>query len=480
MKGKIKDRILNNKLQWLIITIVVLMLLSIFVSSHSKYISSFSDTITLNIRKPEYTIEFNANGGTGSMSSQTLTYGTSTNLTANSFTRTGYSFTGWNTESDGSGTSYTDNQLISNLTTINGETINLYAMWGEKPIKYAVQIYGINQDDDADGNTLGLTFGPAVGANYNNAYITHEYEETSEGSGEYYVVIVTHIVSSNGSETTTTEYLTDSSSNKVKRTQAQVTARKNINLHEMTWTQIGVISDKTVFEDCMLCGDTKSVSITLNSTIASGSMYDQYGDGMGVLASTVNNTYKRWNSNKSQNSAVGTNVTLDNNEEAYGSNAKNAGGYKTSYIRATLIGADISNPTIGYAGDENLSSSTCLYSCIESDLKAVITPKKVKYVTGTSASNYSLNDDIADSIWIFSEREMYGTGAYCGGTTEGLGTNGDGYNKFGNTESKYYISSYSLDANANRTVYDADGSSRVRWLRTPNLYSSSDVRDMNR
>ena len=67
MKGKIKDRILNNKLQWLIITIVVLMLLSIFVSSHSKYISSFSDTITLNIRKPEYTIEFNANGGTGSM-----------------------------------------------------------------------------------------------------------------------------------------------------------------------------------------------------------------------------------------------------------------------------------------------------------------------------------------------------------------------------------------------------------------------------
>ena len=77
----------------------------------------------------QYTISFNANDGTGSMSNQTMTYGTAANLTANSFTRTGYIFDGWNTESDGSGESYTDGQSVTNLTASNNATINLYAQW---------------------------------------------------------------------------------------------------------------------------------------------------------------------------------------------------------------------------------------------------------------------------------------------------------------------------------------------------------------
>ena len=71
-----------------------------------------------------YTITFNANGGSGTMSALTVKEGASQKLTANSFTRTGYIFTGWNTKADGSGTSYTNGQTItptSNLT--------LYAQW---------------------------------------------------------------------------------------------------------------------------------------------------------------------------------------------------------------------------------------------------------------------------------------------------------------------------------------------------------------
>ncbi len=346
------------------------------------------------------------------------------------------------------------------------------------PVGYAVQIYGINQDVDADGNTLGLTFGPAVGANYNNSYVTHEYEETSEGSGEYYVKIITHSVAANGSETTSSAYLTDSGSNNVTRSQAQVDARENISLHDMTWAEIKAVQDKTVFEDCMLCGDTKSVSLTLNSTIASGSVYNQYGDGAGMLYNTISNNsyyYTRWNPSQSQNSYVGTGVTLDSNETNYGSNARNAGGYSVSHIRATLIGKN-AKTNEGYAGDVNLTSDTCLYSCIESDLQAVITSKKIKFVTGTSTSSYTLNDDIADSIWLFSDREMYGTGQYSGNTTEGLGASGDGYNKFGNTESKYYISSYNVSAKTNRVAYTEAGSTYYWWLRSPSLYSTHSVR----
>ena len=56
-------------------------------------------------------------------------YGTSYTLTANGFSKTGYTFTGWNTSANGSGTSYADQASVSNLTMTNGETVTLYAQW---------------------------------------------------------------------------------------------------------------------------------------------------------------------------------------------------------------------------------------------------------------------------------------------------------------------------------------------------------------
>ena len=78
-----------------------------------------------------YTVRFNKNndGASGTMSNQAFTYNTAQNLTANAFTRTGYAFAGWNTATDGTGTSYTDGQSVSNLTITNGATVNLYAQW---------------------------------------------------------------------------------------------------------------------------------------------------------------------------------------------------------------------------------------------------------------------------------------------------------------------------------------------------------------
>ena len=438
---------------------------------------------TANYTGNTYYIRFNSNSGSGYMSNQTMTYGVSSNLTANAFYRTGYEFAGWNTQADGTGTSYENQQSVSNLTATNYGYFDLYAQWEKQPTKYAVQIYGINQDVDANGNLLGLTFGPATGANYNNAYVTHEYEEIAENPGNYNVKIVTHTVAANGSETTSSAYLTNSSGNNVTRTQAQVTARENISLHDMTWTEIAAVSDKTVFEDCMLCGDTKSVRLTLNNIIGNGNVYNQYGDGAGMLYGIINHKtnyyYQNWNPNQSQDSYVGTGVTLDNNEKQYGSNARNAGGYSTSHIRATLIGSNAKTKR-GYAGAfSNGTSQLCIYSSIESDLQAVITPKKIKYVTGTSTSSYTLNDDIADSIWLFSEREMYGTGQYSGNTMEGLDNSrvtsdtGVGYDKFANKESKYYISSYNTTGNTNRLIYNESYTMLGCWLRTPKIASTT-------
>ena len=423
-----------------------------------------------------YTVIFDANGGTGTMPNQKIYVGYTTALDSNLYTRDGYTFEGWNTQADGQGTSYADGVDVTNLAAA-GSSIRLYAQWEEikVDVKYAVQIYGINQDEDSSGNPLGLTFGPATGANYNNSYVTHRYEETSQGSGVYNVIIVTHNVASDNTETTTETTLTDSSSNNVTRTAAQVTARQNINLHTMTWAQIEAqaSSDPTVFEDCMLCGDTKSVNISLNSTIASGTTATQYGDGAGTLGGVIKSYFKKWNPSSSDNSYVGTGVTLDGDELLDGSNARNSGAYSSSHIRATLIGTN-AQTNEAYAGDENLTNGTSLYSCLDSDLQSVITAKKIKYVTGTSESSYTLNDNIADSIWLFSNREMYGNGEYSGTTAEGLGISGDGYNKFGNTESNSYIPTYNEPSNA-RLAYDETGNMSTWWLRTARLDTTNNA-----
>ncbi|MEG2414252.1 MAG: InlB B-repeat-containing protein, partial [Clostridia bacterium] len=58
------------------------------------------------------TVTFNANGGVGTIASQTIKTGASANLTANAFTKDGYAFAGWATTADGEvayadGASYT-------------------------------------------------------------------------------------------------------------------------------------------------------------------------------------------------------------------------------------------------------------------------------------------------------------------------------------------------------------------------------------
>lgn len=75
-----------------------------------------------------YYVRFNANGGSGTMSNETFTYGQSKALTSNAFTRDGYSFYGWATSSTGA-RAYTNGQSVSNLTTTNGGTVDLYAVW---------------------------------------------------------------------------------------------------------------------------------------------------------------------------------------------------------------------------------------------------------------------------------------------------------------------------------------------------------------
>lgn len=71
-----------------------------------------------------YTVKFNANGGSGAPGNQTKTYGKTLTLSSTKPTRTNYNFLRWNTNANGTGTSYNPGGSY----TANAAT-TLYAIW---------------------------------------------------------------------------------------------------------------------------------------------------------------------------------------------------------------------------------------------------------------------------------------------------------------------------------------------------------------
>ena len=107
-----------------------------------------------------YSVKFDANGGTGTMSNQTMTYDVLANLSTNSFTKEAYVFKGWNTKADGTGTNYTNGESVKNLTTTNGGTITLYAQWnaGTYTITYELDGGGTSELNPTTYNIETPTF----------------------------------------------------------------------------------------------------------------------------------------------------------------------------------------------------------------------------------------------------------------------------------------------------------------------------------
>lgn len=118
--------------------------------------SGGTGTVTATFSPNTYYVRFNGNGGTGSMSNQTLTYDAAQILTSNAFTRTGYTFAGWATAADGS-VAYTDGQSVSNLSSTQGATVDLYAKWTAKTYTVTLDV-----DEDHKGTIAGAATSQTV------------------------------------------------------------------------------------------------------------------------------------------------------------------------------------------------------------------------------------------------------------------------------------------------------------------------------
>lgn len=121
-----------------------------------SYVSA-STTYTLNAVTWEWTVSYNANGGSGDIYTDYVQYKSAYTTRANWFKRTGHTFTGWNEAANGSGTSWT-NYINKPWTWTYTKSITLFAQW--KINTYTVS-YNANGGSGAPGSQT-KTFGQAL------------------------------------------------------------------------------------------------------------------------------------------------------------------------------------------------------------------------------------------------------------------------------------------------------------------------------
>mgnify|MGYP002521935012 CR=1 FL=1 len=79
----------------------------------------------------KYTVKLLPNGGEGQLSEMTCTYDVEYVIPANKFIRSGYTFVGWDKDASTSKAKYGNKAKFSNLTSEDGKTISLYAIWDD-------------------------------------------------------------------------------------------------------------------------------------------------------------------------------------------------------------------------------------------------------------------------------------------------------------------------------------------------------------
>lgn len=115
---------------------------------------------TTNMASGLHIAQFSANGPDvqGTMENQVGSSSSPTALRTNSFSRPGYTFAGWNTAANGTGTSYNNSQIYN-----FSANVDLFAQW--QPLTYAITYdsqggTGVSDGTYATGSTVNLAAAP--------------------------------------------------------------------------------------------------------------------------------------------------------------------------------------------------------------------------------------------------------------------------------------------------------------------------------
>lgn len=123
--------------------------------SSDKYNTEGNKTIYAGWKSVVYKINYNANGGSGTMESDNAEFGTNVTIRSNGFTRDGYTFAGWTTKSDGTDDGYGWTGWSGTWNYADGQygiaenKLVLYARWEKNA--YTIS-YNANGGSNAPGN----------------------------------------------------------------------------------------------------------------------------------------------------------------------------------------------------------------------------------------------------------------------------------------------------------------------------------------
>lgn len=126
------------------------------VTADATYVAQWEEN-TYTIAFDDGTDDTNVNGTMMQMGN--VKYSEAKELTANGFTRTGYTFKGWDTDSSADEVVYGDKATVSKLSTVNGATVSLYAVWEVKPATTLAELKDQLTNVTIPTITLGASFG---------------------------------------------------------------------------------------------------------------------------------------------------------------------------------------------------------------------------------------------------------------------------------------------------------------------------------
>lgn len=276
-------------------------------SSETITINATADgkTITANFAANSYSVAFHANypsgnrfNNSGSMSNQGFTYDAAQSLTANAFACEGYNFLGWSASSSATSATYTNSQSVSNLTSTNGATFDLYAVWGDNNTYYFDG--GTSGTNTAWGTAANWTKGAAPSDMDNHTVIILKPAQvTADAAVKVKNVRIANAGSytpTNGSAITATGTLT------IPATGALVVQEgiKNYNVSSeaessTTWRTLHILSSSSGTGALVTGGrvehDTASVSFYTKACQPSVGKYVNQFFGIPFSSSSVNNYY---------------------------------------------------------------------------------------------------------------------------------------------------------------------------------------------
>ena len=405
-----------------------------------------------------YTISYNANGGSGSITSQEVQAGSSATLADNAFTRSNYYFKGWATSSGGS-VAYRTNQSI----TPTGD-MTLYAVWGSSTSQTLYNIVASltrgNQTNNTNATT-GIKTNPTKATSgvwtYNASTFGTASDASTSNAIYYYRGILDNVTGTYGSDGDSMDY-----PNYVKlgitcwrivRTTGSGGVKMIYNGMYGNTTSGSCANATTAAQIRATSATTADSTATFTSAFA-GTSAAQYRSIVGV-GYTRNNTYASTSattataystlfgtnssySGNSTNSTIKGNIEtwFTNNLNSYASKLEASAGYcndrsiRTSSSSTSLIADSTTIVPYGTSSMTEYYFGPYVRNVTASDTPTLTCPRgTVDLYTTSSASNG--NKQLSKPVALLTADEMQFAGSGRSTATQGSGYNSNSYLRSG-------------------------------------------------